>query len=361
MSDTPKDDLILEVNGREISGWDQIRVTRSIERLPSDFSLSLMDYYPGSGNQQLVKPGDPCVVKLGADRVITGYVDRWVPVIGPSRHDVHVTGRGMCQDLVDCSAIWPNNVIERATPLQIAQKLAAPYGISVATDVEGLQEVPQFSLNWGESSQEVLDRVMRCAALLYYDRPDGNLWLTRVSTRKAASGVAVGQNVQSIAYESSRDERYSEYTGISMPKTAVMEVSPGDAYASVTLAKANDPEMETMRYRNLVILIESTLNTWNESQQYINWEMNRRFGRSKVLHVVVDSWRDTDGKLWEPNTLIPVVAPQLNLDNDSWLLGEVTFQKDAQSGTTASMTLMPPQAFAVEPYQFYNHLLELNS
>lgn len=31
------DELTLEVGGREISGWDQVRVTRSIEHLPSDF------------------------------------------------------------------------------------------------------------------------------------------------------------------------------------------------------------------------------------------------------------------------------------------------------------------------------------
>lgn len=354
------DELTLEVRGREISGWDQVRVTRSIEHLPSDFSLSLMDFYPGSDNQQLVNPGDPCVVRLGDDPVVTGYIDRWGTGMGDSRHEVHAAGRGKCQDLVDCSAIWPNNVIEQATPLQIAQKLADPYGIGVATDVTDLQNVPQFSLNWGESSQEVIDRMARWAALLYYDLPDGSLFMTRVGTRQAASGVAVGQNIQAVWYDSSCDQRYSEYTGISMPKTAVTEMSPGDAYASVTLATAADPEAAAMRYRNLAILVESTLNTYGAAQQYIDWEMNRRFGRSRVLHVTVDSWRDTAGALWEPNTLIPVTAPQLNLKNDAWLLSEVTFQKDAQRGTTADMVLMPPQAFTVEPYQFYSNIMEMN-
>lgn len=353
------DELTLEVSGREISGWDHVRVTRSIERLPSDFSLSLMDYYPASNEKQLVSPGEACVVRLGNDPVVTGYLDRWSPVIGPSRHEVHATGRGKCQDLVDCSAIWPNNVIENATPLQIAQKLASPYGINVATDVSDLPNVPQFSLNWGESSQEVIDRMMRWAALLYFDLPDGSLWLTRVGTRKATSGLATGQNIQAAWYDSSCDGRYSEYTGISMPTTAVTEISPDEGYASVTLATANDPEIAAMRYRNLVTLIESTLNTYGSAQQYINWEMNRRFGRSRVLHLTVDSWRDTAGKLWEPNTLIPVTAPQLNLDNDAWLLGEVTYQKD-ERGTTAEMVLMPPQAFMVEPYQFYSNIMELN-
>lgn len=41
------DDLTLRIGNKLITGWDNIRVTRSIERLPSDFSLSLMDLYPG--------------------------------------------------------------------------------------------------------------------------------------------------------------------------------------------------------------------------------------------------------------------------------------------------------------------------
>ncbi|HEN3351325.1 TPA: phage tail protein, partial [Yersinia enterocolitica] len=51
------DDLTLRIGNKLITGWDNIRVTRSIERLPSDFSLSLMDLYPGSDNQQWVNPG----------------------------------------------------------------------------------------------------------------------------------------------------------------------------------------------------------------------------------------------------------------------------------------------------------------
>ena len=354
------DELTLQVAGKLISGWDQVRVTRSIERLPSDFSLSLMDEYPGSDEQQLVVEGDACVVRIGDDLVLTGYVDRWMPNIGKSRHEVHAVGRSKCQDLVDCSAIWPNNVITQATTLQVAQKLAAPYGISVSSDVGDMDNVPQFTLNWGESSQEVIDRMTRWAALLYYDLPDGSLWLTRVGSKQAASGVAQGVNVQDARAEFSRDERFSEYIGVTMTQTPVQEISPDAGYAPVMRAYAQDPEVARMRYRNKVLLVESTLNTYQQSQQYINWEMNRRFGRSKVLQVTIDNWRDSAGKLWEPNTLIPINIPKLKLNNELWLLSEVTFLKD-ERGTTAQMVLMPPAAFYVEPYEFYSNILELTN
>ncbi|EPI9084582.1 phage baseplate assembly protein, partial [Yersinia enterocolitica] len=40
-------------------------------------------------------------------------------------------------------------------------------------------------------------------------------------------------------------------------------------------------------------------------------------------------------------------------------LSEVTYLKD-DHGTSAQMVLMPPEAFTVQPYQFYSNLMELN-
>jgi len=350
------DEMTLTIGGKVLSGWDQVRVTRSIERLPSNFDLSLMDEFPGSGEQQLVKEGDPCVVRLGEDTVITGYIDRWAPMISASHHEVRATGRSKCQDLVDCSAKWDNNVIEGATALQIAQRLASPYGIKVSSDVTNMENVPQFTLNWGETSQEIIDRITRWAALLYYDLPDGNLYLTRVGTKKAASGVAQGVNIEVAAYEASMDERFSEYTGVSMSVNALVDDS---GYSAVTKATARDPEAENMRYRNRIIIVESTMNTPKLAQQAIDWEMNRRYGRSKFLQVTVDNWRDSAGNLWEPNTLIPVNIPKMGIKDALWLLAEVSFIKDDR-GTAAMMVLMPPAAFSVQPYSFYSLIPEIN-
>lgn len=132
------DELYLEVRGGALHGWDRIRITRGIERMPSDFDISIMNYYPG-GEQKLVSPGDPCVLKLGEDMVITGYVDRWCRSIRPNQHQIRVTGLGKCQDLVYCSAEWESNVMTGLDALAMSQRLAAPYDINVTTDVTGLQ------------------------------------------------------------------------------------------------------------------------------------------------------------------------------------------------------------------------------
>ncbi|HFI5643795.1 TPA: phage baseplate assembly protein [Raoultella planticola] len=357
MSD--QDVVSLNVGGKIIEGWDSVRVTRGIERFPSDFDLGLMDYFPGSGEKQLVEEGMPCTVKIGNDLIVTGYVDDWAPAISRSRHEVRATGRSKCADLVDCSAEWPNNVINSSNALEIATRLASYYGISVTTNVDDLVKVPQFTLNWGESPQEIIERVCRWSALLYYDQPDGNLRLTRVSARRAASGVAEGVNIEQAYYRRSMADRFSDYVGVSMSISPIAGFSPDTAYDSVTLATARDPEAADMRYRKRIIIVESTLMASQQAQRAIDWEMNRRYGRSRQLTVTIDSWRDKAGALWEPNTLIPVHIPTLQLPDTEMLIAEVTYIRDGD-GTHARLYLMPPDAFAIQPYAFYQQIPGLN-
>ncbi|WP_162988528.1 phage baseplate assembly protein [Commensalibacter melissae] len=86
------------------------------------------------------------------------------------------------------------------------------------------------------------------------------------------------------------------------------------------------------------------------SQQRAQWEVNRRFGRSQSIQVVTDSWRDQQGKLWEPNTLVPVSFPTLKVNTKNHLLiAEVVFRLDMGGGTHAEITLMPKEAFSPQP------------
>ncbi|UMR99561.1 phage baseplate assembly protein [Escherichia coli] len=347
------DTLTLKAGGVSLSGWRNIRVTRSIERLPSDFDLSLTDWYPQEG-QQLAPPGSRCTISVGDDLVITGYVDRWQNSLSSQTHEIRVTGRGMCQDLVDCSAWWENNMIKRSDALAIIRKLASVYGISVTTDVSAFTTTPDFVINWGESPQQIIDRICRYEGLLYYDLPDGSLFLTRVGSATAASGVEQGVNIQRAEYTTSMNERFSEYIGLSISVNTLSELSPSSGYDTVMLATASDPEAASMRTRKHITIVESTLMTTGCAQQAINWEMNRRYGRSMAVTVTVDSWRDSAGALWQPNTFVPVNIPAIGVDSLNWILSEVTFRRSYESGTTADLVLMPPEAFTVQPYRFYS-------
>src|SRR5690348_11635937 len=169
------DHLVLTIAGQATSGWTDICITRGIERCPSDCHIGMTELYPGELAKVIVAPGSPCTVHLGQDLVITGYVDRFIPSISEDQHSIQVIGRSKCSDLVDCAAEWPGGQINGSSALEIAQKLAKPYGITVTSKVSGLPPIPKFNLMLGESAFEIIERVSRYSALLAYDLPDGSL------------------------------------------------------------------------------------------------------------------------------------------------------------------------------------------
>lgn len=336
--------------GQVLAGWSDVRVTRGIERLPSDFEVTMSDVVPAEMQAIVVRPGDSFQLYIGQDLVITGYIDKVVPGYSARQHWVKLCGRSRCSDLVDCSAEWPGGQISGANAQVIAQKLASVYGksgegITVTTSITDLPVIPQFNLFLGESAFEIIERISRYSAALVYDLPDGGLHLSRVGTTVATGGVIEGVNVQSAWVEAACDGVYSDYVAMLQSMEVLDDL--GDSGNVYYTAK----DLNVNRHRQLVLIAETGIGGLPVLQQRAEWEAARRYGRSLVVRAQVDSWRDGAGVLWTPNTLVPVHLPGLKVPNVNLLLGDVTFTLDDDRGHIAELSLMPPNAFLPQPVQ----------
>lgn len=348
------DDLIIKAAGATLSGWLTASFTRGIESFPSQFSVEATQK-DTSGKTTYVKAFDPVEVFLGADKVLTGYVDRVSHSYTASSHSISITGRSKCSDLVDCSAEFLNNSGVKGVP-QLTQRnksvdglaveLCIPYGIEVSLQSKRTPvTIPNIAVNVGETPYEVIERFARSQNLLVYDDTAGNLVLADIGTEDMASGFELGVNLEAIHYEVNYDHRYSE---IDVFDQTV--ISQGQMGTNTEYGKELDP---SIRHRRLMLFSETPFIAqviW--TQQRATWEMNRRIGRSKVITLVTDSWRDGKGRLWQPNNYATIKAPQMGLD-EHWIISEVTYSKNLQSGTTAQLTLMSAQAFAIEPTNLF--------
>jgi prophage tail gpP-like protein len=336
-------DVRLTVAGAAISGWQDIRISAGIERCPRDFDIGLTELYPGETSEVSIKNGDPCTVAIGGDLVITGFVDRYMPRIGRDNHSIRITGRGLCEDIVDSAAEWPGGQISGNSALGIATKLAQPYGIKVAAAGDTGVAIPQFNLIIGETAFEIIERVCRFRGLLAYDLPDGSLFLTQVGTQAMASGFTEGQNIEEAEATYRSDELFSDYEAFLQSMDVLNDLGSGGNL----LAHVTDPNMA--RHRLKTIIAEAGGGGLDVAKQRVAWECARRFGRSRSVKLTCDSWRDSAGTLWTPNMLAPVTAPHLKLAGEQWIIGEVDFIRNDVRGTIAELLLMPPNAFLPEP------------
>jgi prophage tail gpP-like protein len=340
------DVVSVEVNGQTITGWTDVRITRRAEGLPNDFDVGLTVTNPSDLSAVVAYAGQSCVVRIGKDPVITGYIDRDTNSGSATSHRLGLVGRGQCADLVDCSAEYPKGQISGGTAIDIATKIAEPYGIRVYQKGQplGLKPIPQFNLNYGETAQEIIDRVCTYDGLLYYEDEDGNLVLDLVGSDAASSGIVYGQNVQEWSVSNSMDQRFSDYTCASL-SVDILEDLGG---ASLLYFTAKDPNVP--RHRTMYLVAESVSGSWALCQIRALWEAARRAGRGTSATAVVDSWRDTGGTLWTPNTLIPVTLPGLRFAPATQLcVSEVTYHFDLEGGTRAEISVLPEAAFQPQP------------
>jgi prophage tail gpP-like protein len=336
------DDVTLVIDGRAWGGWTEVRITRGIERLPSDFELHLTERFPGEADAMFVNPGDACQVKIGGDLVMTGYVDRVIGSLDARQHTVTVTGRSKCQDLVDCAAEWAGGQIVGSSVLEIARKLAEPYGITVDCVGDPGDPIPQFNLMRGETPFEIIERLCRFRQLLAYDMPDGNLRLSGTSLDTASSGFKEGVNVVRAAAMRAVDQQFSEYRAYLQSVATLEDIGPGGDLLGQFFNTG------IKRHRLRIIVAESSAVGQETAKDRAAWEAVRRWARSADVRLTTDSWRDSAGRIYSPNTLALVDIPSLKVSDKLWTISEVTYRMGS-GGTACEVAMMSPDGFRPQP------------
>jgi prophage tail gpP-like protein len=354
------DDVTIQTGSQQFQGWQTVSITRSCETIPNSWALTASAEFLQGAALAGTRPGQSCLIYIGSDLVITGWIDRRTIPIDAHNHQVTIAGRGKTRNLVDCSANFakPPDVkggsLIAPNTLTLAQTLCNAYGITALSAVAdlGVPILGGFS-SLGDTSYQIIESVARYAGYLVYEDEFGRLVLDRVGTLSHASGFTLPGNIEAISAERSVDGRFSEYLVV---WSGVDQTS--DLADLANRRAVNDADKALGEYRLKIIVSEqvapapgaalSTVQNDVIAKQRANWECARRIGRSQAASITCDSWRDSKGALWTPNRLAPIEAPEADIVDAKWVIGTVTFRKD-MSGTHADAVLMPQDAFTPDP------------
>lgn len=86
------DPLTLTIDGVRYGGWKEARISRGIERFPSDFEFALAERLPGEELRKF-EPGKTVEVRAGPDLLVTGYIDRVGHRLSANDHTLALAGR----------------------------------------------------------------------------------------------------------------------------------------------------------------------------------------------------------------------------------------------------------------------------
>lgn len=372
----------LVINGVEYGGWKSVRIEAGIERQARSFDLEVTDRWPGQADiPRRIRPFDACQVFIGADLVLTGYVDA-TPIKYDGRSiGVGVKGRSKTADLVDCCPIeagqaivagagrwgdvigpdgksvkvvappaksaaqWRNMKLEA-----IAAALAAPYGVRVIAELDTGKPLADHQVQQGETVFESIDRMMRLRHVLSTDNERGDLVFIDVgSAGRAATALVLGSNVLASSTELDYKGVFSEYVVKGQragnddqygTDVAEEEGTATEDTADTQTAIANDSRSKR---RRVLVIKQSGHADDGTCADRAEYERAHRAAKALQTNYTVAGWRQEDGTLWRPNLLLRVRDGLIGFDADM-VIAETAWIMDKE-GLRTEIKVGPPDGY----------------
>jgi len=336
-------DVILRVNGVDYGGWKEVEIVAGIERQARDFKLAVTRKWPGATDiPRRISQGDVCEVFVGADKMLTGYVDGTPIRYDSTNISVGVTGRSKTADLVDCSAVHKTGQWRGAKIERIAADLARPFGIEVVTVASTGGAVIEHQIQPGETAFESIDRLLTLRQLLATDDGEGRLVFVNPQTaERATTALVFGQNILDADAPLDGKDLFSEYQCLA--QRAGTDEDYGDAVAGIS-AKATDKQVKRYRPLHLRLNGQSDAAACRDRARY---EALHRAAKALETTYTVQGWRQGDNTLWLPNLMVHVQDPVIGFDD--WLLIVEVGYRISDQGTTASLKVAPAAGYIPSP------------
>lgn len=335
-----KDKVSLYIKGKIYEGWKSANITRSVEALAGSFKLTTTDRWDVSSDPWQILPGDPCVLKVNGENLITGYVDSVAPSYDSESHEISIAGRDKTCDLVDCSAYVKSFEIRRQNLKGIADILCKPFGIGVIVKSPAGAAFSSVAIQPGESVFDCLDRYARQRKVALTTDGLGNLVFAAIGTGAAHDALVEGVNILQANATLDHTERFSQYI---VKGQAPSSGDTNDAWNEAQNAvESRAVDSNIKRYRPLIITAESGVSSGSAGTR-AQLEAKKRAGESTQVNITVQGWTQSNGELWPLNAMVRIKSPLLYLDEDM-VIASLAFDI-SDSGSITQITLKRPDAF----------------
>lgn len=307
--------IALKVGENEYDGWSSGLISSTLLSLSDRFVLRGTNIFTG----QQVKAGDPLIVEVGGDPVITGYGDITVDTAG----NLTIEGRDKTGDLVDCTAAGATSFIKQSV-LSIVQGLAGPFGIEAAGAAG--PTVAQFTISPDETVAQAISRLVSTYGVIATSDKGGNIVLAD-SGDFANPGIAVreGVNIEKATGVFKDSNRYTEIKAL------------GQNFLNPSLSATETGTAKRPRPFGYILNGEA-----NQSDCELSAERLRGFSEGTTCGVIVQI---TTLDYYPAGTLVSVDIPSMGI-NDDMLVETVNleFDTEAESGSV-TVELVPPEKY----------------
>lgn len=332
-------DITLKTPNGTYTGWETCRVTLALDQMSGAFELGVS----GENARELVKhplkKGLQCRVMLGDETVITGYINRRSAAYDSSSHTLTISGRDATCDLIDCSAVVPNQELHNVTLAAAAQQLMGPFPAIRLDCPNPGKAFAKFVVNEGDTIHAVLESHAKQRGLMVYTLGDGVLRIGKPTVTDTGIALIEGETLKSASMEESDDEQFNEY---------IVHAQDSDDGKHQAEQRYTDPAVRKGRVR---IISAEKPDDGGEIRNRAEWEAKLRQARSVTATASVQGWDvikpgDKTPKLWRLGDTVKITSPALALKSRAMLVNSLTFGVENGSGTTTELGLVLPEVYS---------------
>lgn len=341
-------EISLKVKGKSYTGWQEVRVSQSMNSLAGSFSLSITDKYNGDIKSWDFKEGDICEVRIQGKRVIKGIIEDMDIDHDSTSHSIVVAGRDLLADLVDCSFYDDSTTWKKTQLRTIINHVAAKQNITVVIDPLVLSDastvVPKFTAEPTDNLLELISELCMHRAILPVGYGDNMLTLTRSGGNiMCEDGLLLGYNILKGSLRMSDKDRFSHYKVVGQGEAAENK----SLFATVAASGTATDEVVS-RMRKLAVGSDKVTDS-GECIKLANWEATNRAGKSRSYIFEVQGWCQSakfGGAVWSLNSLVRVDDSLLNV-RGTYLISDLDFSMNLQEGTKTTIGVVHPDTYRV--------------
>lgn len=357
----PSEKIELKIAGKSFANWFDLEVTLSVDTF-DQVSFSAPFEPSRKEFRSIFKPFSYAPVELFLDGspLFSGTMVDISPSVDGDSRSVQVKCYAFPGVLCDCTAPTgegykgrrPKGAIKtqfnKGLTLQnIAQQLCDPFDLDCEFRGDVGAAFPRVSIKIEEKIHGFLVPLAKQRGFVITNTEAGKLLFWKTIRR----GVPVADFVEGVAplpkvsASFSPQDYHSQITGYSPAKKG----SPGGVSTARNpwLGKGLDSGSPINEYRPLSCKFDDTERA--DAPNSVLAKMGRMFAACAAFTIDdLPTWRDPDGKLWDPNTIITLLAPSAMIYRQSEFVIRDVKLRQSTDKLSASLNLVLPGSFSGE-------------
>lgn len=330
-------EVAILLDGKRFRYWNSVEITRAIDSIDTVNFNAPFD----SENIEFRKTFQPftfkkIVITVSGNALFTGTLVNITPNLSSEQETISVDGYSFPGMLQDCTPSVNSLPLEfnNQTLEEIAKKLLLPFGIEVEFQGEEQASFKKVACEPTEKIFSFLTKLAKQKGLLISSTETGKLLFKKATVN--SKPVAILKQGKPPLLTASADfypqEYYSHITGIETTKIG----KKGAKYTE------KNPHVKTI-FRPLIFTASDIKS--GELKQAVEAKIGRMFANFVNYNISLPTWRNSEGELWTPNTIISLEAPNAMIYKEyKFLIRSVVLSRDSEK-ESARLNVVIPNSF----------------